>query len=56
MLARIGSSRKFELKINRTNSKTSKKEMKNDYSGLCQREMVLNEAAPLVCHIQKILG
>lgn len=28
MLARIESSRKFELKINRTNSKTSKKEMK----------------------------
>lgn len=54
MLVGIESSRKFELKINRTNSKTSKKEMKKDCSGLCQREMVLNEAVPLVCHMQKL--
>lgn len=29
--------------------------MKKDHSGLCQREVVLNEAAPLASHIQNIL-
>lgn len=53
-LARIERSRKFELKISRTNWKTKKK-WKKHRSGLCQREVVLNEAARLASHIRNIL-